>query len=223
VATATAKLPFLPTPVTTGPDPNALLYLKTFWPASPTQTFSFAGNQITGENFVIVRADHTFSVKDRIFGTYLFDNSHQTEPDEMNNKLISNQSKRQTVALEWNHVFSPALLNSFRLGFNRDNTASPNGAKAINPAAANPQFGFDPGSSVGALQFGDGFTPFSGGLIVATPFEFRWNSFQFYDNIYYTKGIHSMKFGANAERIQDNFFGADTPGEALYSTAWRNS
>jgi len=199
------------TPAVT-PDANALKYLQTFWPASPTETYSFAGNQITGENFVIGRVDHIFSDKDRIFGTYLFDNSHQTEPDELNNKLISNQSKRQTFALEWNHVFSPALLHSLRLGFNRDNTASPNGAKAINPAAADPQFGFDPGVSAGALQFGDGFTPFSGGTIVSFPFRFHWNSYQLYDNIYFTKGIHSMKFGGNVERIQSNFFGADTPG-----------
>jgi Carboxypeptidase regulatory-like domain/TonB dependent receptor/TonB-dependent Receptor Plug Domain len=193
-------------------DPNALLYLKTFFPASATGTFSFAGNQITGENFFITRVDHTFSEKDRIFGTYLYDNSHQTEPDEMNNKLISNQSKRQTFAAEWSHVFSPQLLNSFRVGFNRDNTASPSGATAINPAAADPQFGFDPGSSVGALTIATAYTTFSGGTIVSSPFEFRWNSFQFYDNIYYTKGIHSMKLGANAERIQENFLGADTPG-----------
>ena len=164
------------------------------------------------ENFFITRVDHTFSEKDRIFGTYLYDNSHQTEPDEMNNKLIRNQSKRQTFATEWSHVFSPQLLNSFRVGFNRDNTASPDGATAINPAAADPQFGFDPGSSVGAIQIGNTYTAFSGGTIVATPFEFRWNSYQFYDNIYFTKGIHSMKFGANAERIQENFLGADTPG-----------
>jgi carboxypeptidase family protein/TonB-dependent receptor-like protein len=212
VAVAETKLPTLNPPVTTGPDPNALLYLKTFWPASPTGFFTFVANQITGENFIIGRVDHNFSEKDRIFGTYLHDNSHQTEPDEMNNKLIHNQSTRQTFAMEWNHVFNTQLLNSFRVGFNRDNTASPLGAKAINPAAADFQFGFDPGSSVGALQFNDGFTPFSGGLIVASPFEFRWNSYQFYENLYFTKGIHSMKFGANAERIQDNFFGADTPG-----------
>ena len=212
IATAIAALPTLTPPVTTGPDPNALLYLRTFWPASPTGTVAFPGNQITGENYVLGRMDHIFSEKDRIFGTYLYDNSHQTEPDEMNNKLISNQSKRQTFALEWNHVFSPALLNSFRLGYNRDNTASPNGAKAINPAAADPQFGFDPGVSVGALQIDTAYTTFSGGTIVAFPFEFHWNSYQFFDNIYYTKGIHSLKFGANAERIQEKFFGADTPG-----------
>jgi hypothetical protein len=192
-------------------DPTALLYLKTFWPASPTGLFTFAGNQITGENFVIGRGDHTFSEKDRIFGTYLYDNSHQTEPDEMNNKLIQNNSKRQTVATEWTHVFSPQLLNSFRLGFNRDNTASPNGATATNPAAGDPQFGFDPGFSVGSLEV-DPYTVFSGGTVVSSPFEFIWNSFQIYDNIYYTKGIHSFKFGGNVEYIQQKFFGLDSPG-----------
>jgi Carboxypeptidase regulatory-like domain/TonB dependent receptor/TonB-dependent Receptor Plug Domain len=192
-------------------DPNALLYLKTFWPASPTGIFTFAGNQITGENFVIGRADHTFSEKDRIFGTYLYDNSHQTEPDEMNNKLIQNQSKRQTVAAEWNHVFNPQWLNSFRLGFNRDNTASPDGAKATNPAAADLNLGFDPGFSVGSLEV-DPYTVFSGGTVVSSPFEFIWNSYQVYENLYVTKGIHSMKMGGNVERIQQKFFGLDSPG-----------
>ena len=218
IAAATALLPTLNPAVTTGADPNALLYLKTFFPASATGTFAFAANQITAENFFITRVDHTFSEKDRIFGTYLYDNSHQTEPDEMNNKLIKNQSKRQTFATEWSHAFSPQLLNSFRLGFNRDNTASPDGATAINPAAGDPQFGFDPGSSVGAIQIGNTYTAFSGGTIVATPFEFRWNSYQIYDNLYFTKGIHSMKIGGNAERIQENFLGADTPGCLLYTS-----
>src|ERR1700674_4489764 len=143
---------FLPAGTTLNPAyvAVAVQYLKTFWPApnpgtvvSDAGTFAFAGNQNTTENFVIGRVDHIFSEKDRIFGTYLFDNSHQTELDEMNNKLISNHSKRQTFALEWSHVFNTQLLNSFRLGSNRENTASPAGAKAINPAAADPQFGFD--------------------------------------------------------------------------------
>ncbi len=29
-----------------------------------------------------------------------------------------------------------------------------------------------------------------------------------YDNLFYTKGIHSIKFGANLERLQGNTFGA---------------
>ena len=69
---------------------------------------------------------------------------------------------------------------------------------------------------MGNLVIGsDGLAGYSGGLDVAAPFKFHWNSYQVYDNVFYTKGIHSMKFGANVERIQGNTFGADFPGGQL--------
>ena len=105
--------------------------------------------QHTTENFFIIRADHTFSTKDRIFSTYLFDKASQSEPDEYQSKLLNNPMFRQMVAIEENHVFSPSLLNSFRVGFNRDNVESPSGATAINPAAADTTLGFIPGTTVG--------------------------------------------------------------------------
>jgi hypothetical protein len=44
-------------------------------------------------------------------------------------------------------------------------------------------------------------TTLTGGLSSATPAFFGWNSFQVYDNLFLTKGIHSLKFGGNVERI----------------------
>src|SRR6202166_2820656 len=41
--------------------------------------FAFTAMQKTLENFFIIRADHTFSSKDRIFSTYLFDKASQSE------------------------------------------------------------------------------------------------------------------------------------------------
>jgi hypothetical protein len=178
--------------------------------------FVFAPFQITRENFFTVRADHTFSDKDRIFATYLFDKASQSEPDEYDTKLLHNPMFRQMVAIEENHVISPNLLNSFRVGYNRDNVESPSGATANNPAAADTSLGFVPGSTVGNLVIGsDGLAGYSGGLDVAAPLKFHWNSYQVYDNLFLTKGIHSMKFGADAERIQGNSFGADFPGGQL--------
>lgn len=178
--------------------------------------FGFAAFQITHENFFTIRADHTFSEKDRIFTTYLFDKASQSEPDEYDTKLLNNPMFRQMVAIEENHVISPNLLNSFRVGYNRDNVESPSGATAVNPAAADMSLGFVPGATVGNLVIGsDGLAGYSGGLDVAAPFKFHWNSYQVYDNVFFTKGIHSMKFGANVERIQGNTFGADFPGGQL--------
>jgi hypothetical protein len=175
--------------------------------------YVFTAMQNTLENFFIIRADHTFSSKDRIFSTYLFDKASQSEPDEYQTKLLNNPMFRQMVAIEENHVFSPSLLNSFRVGFNRDNVESPSGATAINPRAADTTLGFVPGTTVGNIVIGsDGLAGYSGGLDVAAPFKFHWNSYQVYDNLFYTLGKHSMKFGANVERLQGNTFGADFPG-----------
>jgi hypothetical protein len=178
--------------------------------------FFFTQLQDTGENFFIIRSDHTFSAKDRIFATYDFDKASQSIPDQYQSLLIHNPMFRQTVAIEENHVFSPSLLNSFRVGFNRDNVESPSGATAINPAAADRTLGFIPGTTIGNITINsDGLAGYPGGVDVQAPFKFHFNSYQAYDNLFLTKGKNSFKFGANVERIQDNTFGADFPGGQL--------
>jgi hypothetical protein len=183
-------------------------------PGSNTGQFAFAAFQKTQEHFFIIRADHTFSAKDRIFSTYLFDKASQNEPDQYKSVLISNPMFRQMIAIEETHVFSSSLVNSFRVGFNRDNVESPSGATALIPAAADKTLGFIPATTIGNIQINSdglgGFYP--GGLDFYTPFKFHWNSIQEYDNLFLTKGIHSLKFGANLERLQGNTFGADFPG-----------
>ena len=57
----------------------------------------------------------------------MFDKASQNEPDQFNSLLITNPMFRQMVAIEENHVFSPSLLNSFRVGYNRDNVEFPSG------------------------------------------------------------------------------------------------
>ena len=86
----------------------------------------------TTENYFIVRADNTFSDKDRIFATVMFDKASQTLPDEFNNKLYHNPTRRNVVSIEENHTFTPQLLNSARFGLNVDNVQSPSGATPIN-------------------------------------------------------------------------------------------
>ena len=206
-------------------DPNTLKFLNSglmpkqtspYVPGQNSAQFFFTQMQDTAENFFIIRSDHTFSAKDRIFATYLFDKASQSIPDQYQTLLIHNPMFRQTVAIEENHVFSPALLNSFRVGFNRDNVESPSGATPINPASADKTLGFIPGTSMGNITINsDGLAGYPGGVDVQAPFKFHFNSYQAYDNLFLTKGKHSLKFGANVERIQSNTFGADFPGGQL--------
>jgi len=212
-------------------DPNIVAFLNSGLipkatsgdvPGVNSAQYVFTQMMRTDENFFIVRADHTFSSKDRMFSTYMFDKASQNEPDQYQSLLIQNPMFRQMVAIEENHVFSPSLLNSFRVGYNRDNVESPSGATAINPAAADKSLGFIPGSTVGTISINsDGLAGYPGGLDFEAPFKFHWNSYQVYDNLFYTKGINSMKFGANVERLQGNTFGADFPGgQIIYNSLY---
>jgi hypothetical protein len=206
-------------------DPNTAKFLATGLipkatsgdvPGVNSAPFAFTQTQVTAENFFIIRADHAFSTKDRIFATYQFDKASQSIPDQYDSLLLHNPMFRQTVAIEESHVFSTALLNSFRVGLNRDNVESPSGATAINPAAADTSLGYIPGTTIGNITIGsDGLAGYPGGVDVQAPFKFHWNSIQAYDNVFFTKGKHSMKFGANVERLRGNTSGADFPGGQL--------
>jgi Carboxypeptidase regulatory-like domain/TonB-dependent Receptor Plug Domain/TonB dependent receptor len=216
VPTAAARAGNLTTGTVT-PDPAVARFIKAFYPLpngpviGDTGQYSFAGTQKTTENFFTVKADHTFSQKDSAAVTYMFDDNPSSQNDELNNKVILSKTRRQLVSLLETHIFSPTTLNSAHIGFSRDNAGSPYSATAINPAAADPSFGFVPGDSAGAVQV-PGLVTFSGGLSAANPLLFRWNSWQAYDDVSHSVGIHSITFGANVEYIQDNQFSADTPG-----------
>jgi hypothetical protein len=176
-----------------------------------TAFYSFAGSQIASENYFTTRIDHKFSDEDNVDGSYLFDRAPASQTDEFDNKLILSKTQRQVVTLEENHFFNPALGNSLRFGFNRVVAASPSGGTAVNPLATDTSLGFVPGDTAGAIGV-VGLTLFSGGVSTAQPAIFHWNSWQVYDNVFLTKGIHSLKFGANVERIEDNSFSSSTPG-----------
>src|SRR6202795_785320 len=180
-------------------------------PAGDIQIFSFSGSQVVTENFFTTRVDHRFSEKDNLAGSYMYDNSPSSQNDEFNNKLIFTKTRRQLVSLEENHSFRSSLMNSIRLGYHREYAAAPSGSKAINPLAADISLGYVPGDTVGFIGV-PGLTFFTGGLSTQTPAEYNWNSWQVYDNVFLVKGKHSLKFGANVERIIDNQTTPSQPG-----------
>jgi len=210
--------------INSGVDPLVKPYLDFFpLPNGPLQCpgcvpgagdvalFSFGGAQVTSENYFTTRVDHHFSEKDNLSGSYMFDNSPSSQNDEFNNKLLLNRARRQLVTLEENHVFSASLGNSFRVGYSRVFAAAPSGSTFIKKIAADPSLGFLPGDTAGVINV-PGLTVFSGGLSTAIPAVFHWNSWQAYDNVFLTRGRHSLKFGANVERIENNQFTPSRPG-----------
>ena len=197
-------------------DPAAQKYLG-FWPlpngpiSGDTGTFTFPGNQVVSENFFTSRFDHTFSTKDSAFGTYMYDNASYVSPDSLNAVLLNSITNRQVIVLEETHIFSPSLVNSVRAGYSREGVANNVGTSAINALAADLSLGAVPGETAAAVDIGGGITSFLGGVRASGFYHFFWNSFQGYDDAFYTRGTHSIKFGGAVERMDFNMGAVKNP------------
>ena len=183
-----------------------------FWPLAPagspfstngdTQSFSTNGVVNLKENYATVRLDHHFSESDTLSATWMYDRGPYTEPDPLLNVLSSLLSERQLYGLEESHLFSAALVNTARFGFNRSKGYSGGVVGAITPVAGDTTLGIRPGIAAPIIQ-GTGLTA-TASVGSATQNFLVSNSFQFYDDLFLTKGKHSLKFGFALEPIQFN-------------------
>src|SRR3984893_5777179 len=207
--------------LSTGPvtvDPNVLRFINAFYPlpngpllkSGDTGIFTFSGQEITPENYFTTKIDHEWSAHDRLSGTYMFDSSSVTQPDELNNMRTGYNSRRQFLALHENHSFTPEVINSLRLGIYRVVANTGLTFPSVNPLAGDPSFGTVPGQNAAGTAL-PGLTAFNGGINGLTNYHFHWTSIQAYDDMAVMKGRHSLKFGVGIERIRVNILAASRP------------
>ncbi len=199
------------TPTTVAIDPKVAPFLA-LWPAcnGPTEpggdfcVESGAGATSLDENFFTVRADQRFSDKDSLAGSYFFDNAPQTQADSYNIALNEIATRRQMASLEETHVFSPTLVNSLRLGWNRTVGLVNLPVSAINPLGDSTALGAAPGRFAPIITFPGIGAGMPGGLGAGSIFLHHGNSAQLYDDAFLTRGTHDVKFGFAYERIELN-------------------
>jgi Carboxypeptidase regulatory-like domain len=197
-------------------DPAAARFIAAFYPlpngpllgGGDTGIYTFAAQQITTENYFTIRLDHKFSDADSFSGTYMRDNSKTNSPDSYGELFSDEVVARQVVALHETHIFSSSLLNAFTFGFIRDVGTLGKVTSVNNPLMNDLSYGFQPGGFAGRVDNVPGITSFGGSPLpngfLSSSRALAWNSFQEGDDLFLTRGIHSLKFGANVERMQDN-------------------
>src|SRR4029077_5361403 len=201
-------------PVTLNPYSKALL--ATYPHANSavsgdTGTFVFAGVQAVPENFGTIRLDHRISDKDSLFGTYLIDKADYTQPDKMNLINTNSSTKRQTVSIEESHTLGTSLVNAARVGYNRDYVVNQFNLSAVNPAGADLALGSTLGQTAPRLTV-KGIADEFGGINSGSHYLHAWNSYQFYDDVNWIRGAHSLKIGAGVERELYNPTAFQNPG-----------
>jgi carboxypeptidase family protein/TonB-dependent receptor-like protein len=187
-------------------NPNVLTVVKPYlalWP-SPNGTDStrprdyiFDYTRPTNEHYLQGRVDHKLSDNDNIFTRYSYLHSTQSTVNAFPNTHHEFRTKNQSASIEWSRIISPTLLNTARVGFSRNFPADDTVQEQLDS-----KLFFVPGVN----QLGDlSVTNIVSGIGDGVTVDHRVvNSFQYSDDMNWTRGRNSMKFGTNFNRIQFN-------------------
>ena len=159
-------------------------------------------------NFV-QSVDYNVSEKDQIRGRYVFNNLNG--PDvaaQLPVFFITIPTKFRLFTLAEYHTFTPALLNEFRLGFNRFANVTPVGSQKYP--------GLDAFPNVVLSDLGGGLNI---GPDPNAPQYTIQNYYSAVDNITWTKGRHTLKFGVQyGEYISPQNFTQRSRGDYEYNS-----
>lgn len=230
VVTAFGAATFVPTP--NSPVTNAFQAFATANPNTPVfQQVTFntprdvGGGLPANEYQTLNRVDYNFSDATQIYGRYAlqsvaaFDGTNAYSPYQGFSTGFTNFN--QNALLNLTHSFTPNLVSATKLAFNRLNGGQPLGEQPLVPTlymrdtlAVTLQ---------GVQILFPGYLPYSPGN--AIPFSGAQNLYQANEDLSYSTGKHSLKFGGQFIQIRDNkTFGAysyavetlgNTNGEAL--------
>ncbi|MBS1824338.1 MAG: carboxypeptidase regulatory-like domain-containing protein [Acidobacteria bacterium] len=195
--------------------------------ASPNLRFQASAKN--NNNQYDLRGDHLFNERHNIFVRYSNKNVAQISPIAIAALGEGRENlKSRTMTAAYNAVLRTTLVNEFRFGFaDRPRTVDfgPNGTSFDGPALVKT-LGInglrpDPPKVASVPDFGiTGFL----GTARARGFTQLSKNVQFTDNLTWTKGKHTFKFGVDLKRLRatDNisFFSGDDLGEYRFNGMW---
>ena len=139
------------------------------------------------ETLWTLKLDYTISPKDSLWFRFQMNNGANTRVDPVNSifNIVDTEPER-TGSIDWTHVFSTSVVNQFNAGISYQNRvhnlADPAKASEL-PIAYSPSGFTNIGGALGNIPYGD-----------------RTTSWQLNDNLSWTLGRHSFKFGENFRR-----------------------
>ena len=145
------------------------------------------------QDYFAVRLDYSLGDNHFLFGRYTYDNSGRLDPSAFELFTGTVDNRNQYVTLEGRSVISPRLMNVGRIGYARSNLFSDllDGARvpdtSLNFVGQGRPFGSITGLDDVASLTGFGAT---------NRRQINTNTYQFYEDVTYDLGNHSLKFGA---------------------------
>jgi len=185
--------------------------LNTIYPLPNVGTtgYGYPSSSFTHENYGQMRVDQNFSEKDTAFARYtiqdgtLDNNGGSNVATPSSSALPSyrllGDTRNQFLSLVENHIFSPAVLNTARLSFSR---TAYNLADVYTLNLISPQLSFRTGFPTGRISIGGGISPFMPAQDLPSEYGIQ-NVYAFSDDLFYSHGKHSLKFGTLMNRFNE--------------------
>jgi Carboxypeptidase regulatory-like domain len=205
----TTKQPFQGNIIPSSRLDPAAVKLAALWPApnrpGSVNNYSSSAPVRTDSPNVMARVDHKLTETDQLFGRILFNRSTGRSPYQGPSSLPDFYSQGRTPEIHFtlgeSHVFSSSFLNEFKGGFVRQ--YSVNKYYPIVPPS-NYGINFNPPSGVGLPDID--ISGQSGlGNSIQGPSITAQDTIQLSDTLSLTRGKHTMRFGVQFWRIQENF------------------
>jgi hypothetical protein len=200
--------------------------------AGVINNFTFNGKYKFDETAFETRFDYNITSNDRFFAHYAIATPNATNPSNFPNVTggpgsgtsSTLDNRVQSLAGDWSHIFNPGLLNDLRAGYIRFKDATlpldfgtnfaENNIPGVPGGIPNANHG---GNSSGLTKINiSGATDLGDSLWV--PETIVENVYQLADTLSWTRGKHSLKFGADFRRQQRNFFQQTAPSGRLQFT-----
>jgi len=174
-------------------------------------TVQLQANNVVDENTAALRLDYRFNAKHSSYFRFFRDQGSNLQPDGVTGRQISIRQVPQNGVFAIQSILKPTLLNEFKLGYNGAYSRILGVAPTVNGIdLSNLSFNIS-GSVAGFALPGQGSnagvaTP--GGLIRANSAQngrgqpYTPYSLSFVDNLSWTRGNHSFKFGGELRQIR---------------------
>lgn len=174
-------------------------------------TVQLQANNIVDENTAALRLDYRFNQKHSAYFRFFRDQGSNLQPDGVTGRQISIRQVPQNGVFALQSILTPTLLNEFKLGYNGAYSRIIGVAPTVNGIdLSNLSFNIS-GSVAGFALPGQGSnagvaTP--GGLIRANSAQngrgqpYTPYSLSYIDNLNWTRGNHSFKFGGELRQIR---------------------
>lgn len=189
-------------------------------PSNNTGNYLTAGVQAVDDNYGTARVDFKISDKDNIDASIYRDYSSWAKPGEFDYTTTGYFLPNMSVAIEENHTFSSALVNSLRLGWTQSIATNP-GIAALNAGTTDTSLGIqtasgplNPPGLAGQGGGGAGVAGVNsaGGFSAQGGFSDWVQNYQVFDDLSHTMGKHTLKVGFMALRNHTDLFDGNGQG-----------